>query len=243
MEKQKTEELNLLKFNNQIIMKNILAIYIVLFSTTITNAQLACSKYYPLKEGTTFEITTYDKKDKVGAVVNYEVKNATLNKATMVATISDDKGKEVTTTEYDILCTDKGISIDFKSLMSADYLQQYKDMEIDMTGTNLEIPNNLSVGQSLPDANMDATIKVTPINMKMSINMVDRKVESKETITTPAGTFDCIVISYSTEFKMGLKRIGTSKQWMAEGVGVVKTEEYNKSGKLVSYTLLTKLNK
>lgn len=223
-------------------MKKIMALTVLLISI-MSQAQLTCSQYYPLKEGTTFQITTFDKKDKVTGTVNYIVKDASALKATMEATIHDEKGKEAVSTEYDIYCMDNGIAIDFKSLMSTEVMEQYKDMEIDMTGTNLEIPNNLSVGQSLPDANMDATIKVTPINMKMSINMVDRKVESKETITTPAGTFDCIVISYSTEFKVGLKRIGTSKQWMAEGVGVVKTEEYNKSGKLVSYTLLTKLNK
>jgi len=218
--------------------KILILIFTVLFSTSGMTGQ-TCSKYYPLKEGVKFQITTYDKKDRPSAVINYEVKEFDGTKALMATEVFDDKDRLVVSSDYNISCIGNGISIDFKSMMSPDLFKQYSEMEIDMDGTDIQIPNNLEAGQELPDANMDMTIKMGPMNMNMSINMVNRVVEGKESITTPAGTFNCVVISYETEMKMGATRTGTSKQWLAEGVGMVKHEDYNKSGKLVSSSLLT----
>jgi hypothetical protein len=39
---------------------------------------------------------------------------------------------------------------------------------------------------------------------------------------------------------MGIKRLGSSKQWFAEGIGMVKSEEYNKKGKFIGKSVLTK---
>jgi hypothetical protein len=206
----------------------------------------SCSKYYPLKEGTKFQITTFDKKEKAGTIINYLVKEVEHTSAGEIATFSteflDDKGELVLNSEYKIICKDNIVSIDFKSMIGQDIFSQYKDAEIEMSGTNIEIPNNLNIGQLLPDADMLMKIKMTPINLKMSMKMTNRKVENKEKITTPAGTFDCIVLSYDTEFKMGIKRLGSSKQWFAEGIGMVKSEEYNKKGKFKSKSLLTKFS-
>ena len=116
-------------------------------------------------------------------------------------------------------------------------------MEVDISGTNLILPNNLSAGQSLPDANMLMNIKVPPMNMKMTVDIRDRKVEGKETVTTSAGTFDCFVISYIHESKMGMKITGNAKEWIAEGVGMVKSESYNKKGKRISRSELTAFDK
>ena len=207
-----------------------------------TFAQLDCSKYYQLKEGLKYELQIFDKKDKLDGVVKYHVTNASNSKATLNTVFIDKKGEEVFASEYDVLCKDNGITIDFKSLMNGDFMKQYKDMEIEMTGTNLDLPNDLSFGQSLPDANMNATINMAPMKMKMNIKMINRKVEGKEKVTTPAGTFECYIITYTTEFKMGLKRTGMSKQWIAEGIGLVKSEEYNKKGKRISYSILSSIN-
>ncbi|MCB0475200.1 MAG: hypothetical protein KDC69_05960 [Flavobacteriaceae bacterium] len=220
-------------------MKKFAITFIAMLVTFGLSAQLACSKYYPLKEGAHFELTFYDKKDKISSVVKYDVKEADADMATMVATIDDDKGEMVTSSEYTIKCEGDGISIDFKSLMGSDMLAQYKDVEMEITGTDIDLPNSLSVGQTLPDASMEALIKIKPLNLKMTVVTTDRKVTGMETVTTPAGTFDCVVISYTSELKMGIKKMLSAKQWYAKGVGLVKSEEYNKGGKLISKSLLT----
>ncbi len=198
--------------------------------------------YYPFEEGTAFQITGYDKKGKINSVVDYSITDVTDNTATIKAKISDKKGKEITTTDYKINCNNNTISIDFKSMMNPDMFAQYKDIEIDFEGTNIELPNDLSVGKDLKDANMVMIMNMGGMKMNMTMDLVNRKVEGKERISTPAGTFDCYVITYTTEVKMGMKSTFKNKEWIAEGVGMVKSENYNKKGKLLGYSELTKIN-
>ena len=98
----------------------------------------------------------------------------------------------------------------------------------------------LSPDAVLPDADMLAVINMSPIKMRLTFIMTNRKVVGEETITTPAGTFDCIVLTYDYESKMGIKVTGSTKQWFAEGIGLVKQIDLNKKGKETNRTLLTK---
>lgn len=213
---------------------------------TATTAQTGCSKYYPFKEGTKAEITAYDKNGKKSAVIDYTILKTTQTSegevATMKSSVKDEKGKLIAETEYNATCDGNKISIDYNSMVSPMMMDQFKDMDYDITGTDLEIPNNLSVGQSLPDANMKMNISMSGINMTMEMTITNRKVIGTENITTPAGTFDCFIITSEMTTKMGVSQTSNSKQWIAEGVGMVKQEDYQK-GKVSSSSLLTAFSK
>jgi len=224
-------------------MKKLFLSLLALASTTSLVAQDVCSVYYPLDQGTTFQITSYDKGDKAAAIINYTVNDAGNDWALLSYDLQDAKGKSVATSEYEIRCENDGVAIDFKSLGAPGLMEQYEDMEVEFTGTNLYIPNNLSAGQELPDSNMLMTINMSPIKMKMTMDITNRKVFGNETVTTPAGTFDCVVLTYDFESKMGIKVTGSAKQWLAKGVGLVKQEDYNKKGKRTSWSELTAFNK
>jgi len=225
-------------------MRNILAFVLTLIMGINLNiAQTSCSTYYPFEEGTTFQITSYGKNDKKTGVLDYVVKESTGDSAILAYEMYDEKGKLIMASEYGITCDNDGISIDFSSLIAPGVLEQYEGMEVDISGTNLLLPNNLSPGQTLPDANVLANIKVPPINMKMTVSMTNRKVEGKESVTTPAGTYDCFVITNDHESKMGVKISGSTKQWLAKGVGMVKQESRNKKDKIIGKSVLTKFSK
>lgn len=206
-------------------------------------AQNACSKYYVFEEGAKFEMTAYDKKDKPTGIVKYHVVDVADNSATLKNEIFDEKGNSILSSEFGLICENDGISIDFKSLMNNQLMEQYKamNMDIDMSGTNIQIPNNLSVGQTLPDAELLLTMSMASVSMKMEIKIINRKVVGKEMISTSAGDFDCILITSDREMKMGRSTTMTSKLWLAEGIGMVKNEEYDQKGKLISKSILTKL--
>jgi len=70
----------------------------------------------------------------------------------------------------------------------------------------------------------------------------NRQVGNRETLTTPAGKFDCIKIKQDVVTKTGFTVTIETVQWYAEGVGVVKSESYRKD-KLIGYSELTKLEK
>lgn len=209
-------------------------------------AQTGCSKYYPFKEGTKAEITSYDKKGKKAAVLDYIILNRTKTAegemATIKSSVKDGKGKVIAETEYDVTCDGNKISIDYNSMVSPMMMEQFKNVDYDISGTNLEIPNNLSVGQSLPDANMIMNMSMAGIKMNMEMAITNRKVVGKESVTSPVGTFECFVITSNMTAKMGTEKTSNIKQWIAEGVGMVKQEDYQ-NGNLTSSNMLTKFSK
>jgi hypothetical protein len=228
-------------------LKVILTLAIVCFTGQLI-AQSNCSRFYPMEEGTSFEYTNFNKKGKSEGVSSYLVKSVE-NKgnsttATMAISFTDEKGKNVYETDYSFTCTGDKVIIDYESLMPKQMLEQFQDMEMEITGTDIELPNNLSVGQTLQDANVAISISMSGIKMNSTVDMTNRKVEKKETVTTPAGTFECFVIYSDTESKMMMaKQSFPSRLWLAEGVGMVKQETYKKNGDLLSSTELTKYNK
>ena len=221
---------------------------IALAAGQTSKAQSSCSTYYPLVDGANFQYTNYDKKGREDGQINYAVTNVESSgdnvSATMMMEMVDKKGNTYTS-DYNIACEGNVVKIDFKSLMNEQMLSQMGDVEMDISGTDVELPNNLSVGQELPDANMQLKMKMGgAINMNTNVETINRKVEKQESVTTPAGTFDCYVVYSETKTKMMMaNQTFPSRIWLAEGVGMVKQESYNKNGKLLGSMVLTQYSK
>lgn len=220
----------------------------LIFCSAITSAQTSCSAYYPMVDGASFQYTNYDKKGKEDGKLSYKVTNVNGSgdniSATMVMDMEDKKGNTYSS-EYDITCNGNVVKVDFKSLMNEQMLAQMGDVEMDISGTDVEWPNNLGVGQELPDGNVNVKMKMGGMmNMNMNVETINRKVEKKESVTTPAGTFDCFVIYSETKSKMMMaNQTYPSRVWLAEGIGMVKQESYNKKGDLMASSVLTQFSK
>jgi len=227
-------------------MKNLkITALILLFSATMFAQD--CSTFYPFTEGSTSTLTSYNRKGKVMAeqemtIITVGNKNG-YETATAQTILKDEKGKQITETNFDITCKANGVEVDIKSMMSPDLFKQYEGMDMDISGTNVILPNTLTIGDSLPDATMNMAMDMSGIKMNIDVAMTDRKVVAREDLTTPAGTFDCYVIEYTSNVKMGINKKSKAKQWIAKGVGLVKFEDYNKKGKLTTRNLLTAFSK
>lgn len=233
-------------------MKKIFAPLVVLFlmGSQFTCAQNNCSQYYPMTEGSSFEYTNTNKKGKTEGITNFTISSVSQEGASSVATIDlryiDKKGKEVFKSNYNITCNGNLVRIDYKSLFPSQMMQQYESMglKMDITGTDIELPNNLSVGQELADSNVAVTMNMSGIKMNITVDMTNRKVKKKESVTTSAGTFECYLITETNHSKtMGATQEMQSKLWLAEGIGMVKQESYKKNGNLISRSELTKYSK
>lgn len=216
-----------------------------------TSAALSqnCSKFYPMEEGSSLQYTMTNKKGKTEGITDYSITNVENSGGTTTATMNmkftDEKGKEIIVSDYKISCNGGAVKIDYNSLVPSQMMKQYTDMgmEMDISGTDIELPNNLDVGQDLADANVAMTIKMTGMKMTVKVDQINRKVEKKESITTPAGTFECYVLSQDNISEtMGAKQYMQSRLWLTEGVGMVKQETYKKNGDLTNQMQLTKLN-
>ncbi len=231
-------------------MKKLFLSILAVFALNILTAQDNCSAYYPMTEGASFSYNLYDKKDKPSGTTEYKVTKVQNSGGNTVATMSVKVGgakpKEQMELEYEVTCTGDGISIDFDSMLSPQLQMQMEQMnaEVDVSGINVNIPNNLSVGQRLDDAEIIIAMSMSGIKMNTEVRTTDRKVVAEESVNTPAGTFDCYVLTSTINTKAMMAKMSfTDKLWLAKGVGIVKQETYNKKGKLDSRMVLASFSK
>ena len=212
-------------------------------------SQSNCKPYVPVTKGTKWEVTSYSPKDKATGTISYELLDVVISDNKSVFSIRsatfDKKGEQSFTNEFEATCVDGKFEFDMSFMMDGEAMQAYKDMDVDVDASEFEIPTMDAVpGTILKDGIL--TVKVGSAGMtifKMVVNVTDRKVEAKEEITTPAGSFHCLNLTQNIHTKMGFVKVdGTSKEWYAENIGVVRSESYNKKGKLTGYDLLTKLD-
>lgn len=217
----------------------------------LTNANADdCNGYYPMSEGVSFELTYYDKKDKAKSTIKHKIVESKDIENGIVATcemmVSDQKGNPGMEMTYESKCQNGKYYLNLENMFSQ-LTSQYKaqGMKVSIENGITVIPNDLAVGDKLEDATMSMKMSSGPMNMEMNITITDRIVIGKETKTTPAGAFDCMVISQKTTTQMGkvMTVVTSSKEWLSKGVGSVRTENYDKKGKLEGYTLLTKFSK
>jgi hypothetical protein len=116
------------------------------------------------------------------------------------------------------------------------------DREFTIEGENLEFPADMKAGDVLKDGRISVTVEDMAM-MNMVTTVHNRKVEAVETVTTDAGTFECFKVSYDvmTDAMIDIRSKGI--EWIAKDVGAVRTETYNKNGKLTGYTELVKIGK
>ena len=154
-----------------------------------------------------------------------------------------DSRNNTSSMEYTAKCDGNTFSMSMKSLVPSTMQKSMGGGQMTIDANDLNIPNSLSIGQKLNDGNVTLTMAVGSMNMKTIINIINRIVTGKESITTPAGTFSCYKIEYDlVTTAMNMKIIGKVKQWVAKGTGTVKSENYNDKGELTGYSELTSLN-
>ncbi len=227
-----------------------LGLLILLFIwTNATWAQTDCRPYVPTEEGTQWEITNYDKKGKPTGKIAYELMEKEVAGNTITFTIKsityDKKDEEVYTNTFTAKCEDGKFDFNMAFKMDGSSMQAYQNMNVDIDASDLEIPAmDETVGTNLKDGSLKMNINTgNALNLNMTVFVTDRKIEAKEKTTTSAGDFDCIVLSQNVSTKFLFKMEGASKEWYAPEVGMVRSESYNKKGKLTGYSELTKLEK
>jgi hypothetical protein len=225
----------------------VLLLWVLVFTSAALFAQ-DCTMYFPQEVGSLREMTNYDKKDRVTGKIVQKITDKDVSgddvSLSVETIIYDEDDNEFNRSEANIGCIDGTFKISMEDYLG-EMLEAYESMDIQMQGDNLVIPAKLKKGDELPDGVMNIQVQssgITIVNMDVSVR--NRKVLDREEITTDAGTFDCYKISYDTESKTRMITVNTSGiEWLAPGIGVVKTESYNKKGKLTGYSVLTSLDK
>lgn len=227
-------------------MKKLTLLLLVLFLTQAVRAQ-DCGSYFTFPKGRKFELTNYDKKDKVSAVIKYAVLDArpiSGGTAFVLETATyDTKGNLLAKGEADAKCVGGAFYTDVRNV-SSDMMPKSANISVEISGDQLMYPAQLNAGDKLKDASITAKSSMGNMNlMTMTVNIVDRKVAGMETVTTPVGLFECVKITYTINMKLMGNRTMNAVEYLAKGVGMVKSEQVDDKGRKLSSTLLTKLER
>lgn len=177
--------------------------------------------------------------------------NMTISELEMKST--DQQGGNETVINASYKCDGKLLYMDLSGLLQG----RMQGSDIETSG--LPFPLDVSVGDTLADADYTIVMRTDGNTRKIKSHIRERKVESKETITTAAGKFDCYKIAsvIETETDMpGLdekrkkameemkKKMGKNKMtfWFAPDVTVIKTE-FHMGDKLITRSEVTAIKK
>src|SRR5699024_3636443 len=228
----------------------------------MTLSPLECGSFVWYEKGNVFE---YQIQNNAG---NYDQKNRM-----EVKNIFTDKGKTIAEIEGMTELNGEDFMLDFKYVCEGDKLymdvgemmksivannsdlkkymkdEKSKEMALDLKNGYVTFPKQLFPGLELDDMSFSFNTSIEGSG-KMSIQVegVDRVVEARESITTPAGTFDCMkirTVHFTSLNMMGMNREMPAQieyLWISPKVGVVKQESYedgnlNSSMQLTNYKL------
>lgn len=225
-------------------------------------ALLAChtmqAQYFCTTQGTELHYVNYDEagqslSNETVTVYNV-VKNASGESAQYLAKIVTNKTKNNTSYTLYNWNYDGNVTTCQEDLMYGPYIKSDSDPakydskarqamaeELKLKGDNsFTIKKHASAGESIPDR----TYSLISNMLKNEINISGAAYMGEEKVSTTAGKFDCIKISYLKRTKIVLKTETVRvTEWYTEGIGLVKSESYNTKGEPDGKTILVKIVK
>lgn len=208
-----------------------------------------CNTYFPITVGMEWTMKSMDKKGKETSRNTIKVLDAVPGEGGLIYKMQgilslDGKKEEDRVTDFEYQCTNNVLKFNMDQFLPDSY-EDMEGVEIDIDTEGMELPSDLVVGQQLKDANVRIVAMMNGIKvMDMTVNVTDRLVEKFENITTEAGDYECAKITSKTHMKFGfMNSTTTSNQWISSKVGIVKTEEFDKKGKLESTSELVEFKR
>ncbi len=220
----------------------------LLYFNTLVFSQ-PCKQATMLEPGLKWEVTDYNKRGKAQGKNHFEILEAGQQEDGYFWKISlevfDKKGNSLTTSTTEIRCKDGVLNMSMEQFTSPETYEGLEDMDVEVDASEIQYPTKAQVGTTLPDARV--TVKAGSGGMTlMNIETIveDRKIVEEENIETEVGNFDCVVLEQKTTVKNKILTIeSTGKEWFLPGFGVIRSESYNKRGKLTGYTEITSLER
>ena len=204
-------------------MKNLLTIV----STFVLSASIAsAAPFYVAQKGLTGKFVNTDADGKVIGYYTQSANSVSNGGMELSTTLEfmDENGKSVLSEPFtmtfkyvDESRTDASISSLKGAMKSSPYMPK---------GNVIAFPSEIKVGDTFPDHKVNIKIGVIKTNNRIT----ERKVTGKETITVPAGTFECYVVEEKEYYQGGPKPFSL-KTWITKEEGVIRQDCWNSDGK------------
>jgi len=224
-------------------MKTTLLLFLSLLFGITPGTVLAqnCTQPLGLSKGTEFVYQVTDKGQKNGTLSNKVVQQAANADGVFVTTFKsarlDKNNRTRTVEEFNIKCRGDSLYLDAMMLLREQALKAFEGKDFDFTPKDIAYPGQMQAGQLLPNGRLGVRVRSSNVNItQMSMLATNRKVESQEKITTPAGTFDCYKITYQYVVELDamgidLREVYNVEEYFSPEHGLIKCQFTNKRGK------------
>jgi len=190
-------------------MKKFVSIFACFFITAQLFAQ-DCSQYIYMQKNKTIEMTAFSNKGDITfkSVSNVSDVNTSnrITTANVVTQTYDKNGKLMGSSNVAYKCSGGAMMMDMSS-NSPQQSQQSVKMDIKVISQSyMEYPAGMQVGDHLKDASsqMESTMN-NGMTAVINVQVTDRIVAGKESVTTTAGTWDCFKITSKTTSSTSFK--------------------------------------
>lgn len=200
-------------------------------------------RFFSTTKGDSFTYTVYDQDGDVEAKYvckNKEVEGADLSDASVLYEYQFWNGDGEPLFDKDNGMMDMKITLNSEGTTSYmdDMSKSMAIQDIITMGDISTLPSDIKVGAVIPDSKINVKVK----NVGATFSIEDRKVLAKESVTTPAGTFECYKMDEMQYNKVLLStKTYHITTWYAKNIGCVKQMVYDKKGRLVRSFELTAL--
>ena len=167
-------------------------------------------------------------------------------KAQVKCGIYDSDNKLLRSYDYYVVCRKGQPLTDRSVLFDPRDLDVFENKDFRFEGTDIVYPVHIAVGDTIPQARYVVQVISGTVSFAQLITqLVQRKVTSREDVHTPAGTFSCYKIDYVKQ-RVNISRtisFRTSDRmadFVAPGIGTVRSETYGRFGRLSTYTVLVR---
>ena len=117
------------------------------------------------------------------------------------------------------------IEVDFAASVTSILKNYFPNAKYTSGGDIAVLPADIKPGDTMPDVHCVVTIA----GISVHVDVTDRQVLRRETITTPAGTYDCLVVrAHKVEDAPIHHKDSWSDTWYAPGLGYVRHDSYDK---------------
>lgn len=242
---------------------SLLPLFIGPFSFATATAQTTpadMARPFGLEPGTETVYQLQDAKGKaLGTIRNRVVKlDSEQNKKQTITTTTallksgryDDKNRLLNLQDLTFRCRQDTSFTDGTSELEAARLKSFRDRIFTYAPVPLAWPNQPTVGSELPSGGITVQVSSSAVDIAKVYSTVQKRkiVSGPESVTTPAGTFQCYKVESEHENATApradvvMRTMQRVVDYYAPNVGIVKTEVYDKKGKLAEVRLLAARN-
>jgi hypothetical protein len=197
--------------------------------------------FFPVKQGTVQVFSHKNARGNIESHSRQTIKSVEGSGANMTITYSMealDKSqkplRDATEMTFKMTVRNNLIIFDINEMIPPQMMNS-QEFKVEIKGDAIELPASIQPGQSLKDAAITMTMDMGVMKMTTEMKMTDGKCVAIEDVTVPAGSYKCHKITQTTSTTaMRNTTVIHSVTWYAPGVGVVKSETYDKSNKLIN---------